>query len=217
MSSPFNRNKGGTAAVKAAPAKAAAAKVAKADADDPTKAEVVNLGEDKPLPTVDPFNAADPTGISAYKPIAFMDQLVLMHPTETGKMKTSANNAENPESEFVRFDIIALTVPQPPEDGTITRTPAVAKGDVFAVMNKDGDVETFEPYEVGERLDDVLVFNKPLVREGKKALDNGTSWILGRIKLGNKKQGQSPPVIIVAGDEEDKALYQEWRNAVAAR
>lgn len=191
--SPFDK-KGGTAtATKTAPAGKA-----KADDADPTTAEVTNVGEDKPITKGDPFNASDPTGISGYKPLFFMEQLVLMHPTETGWMKTSSNTPENPQSEYVRYDIIPLTVPE-----------------TFTFMNKDGEEETCEPYEVGERIEEVLVFNKPLVREGKKALDNGTAWLLGRITYGTKKAGQSKPVILVAGDDEDKALYQEWRTAAA--
>jgi hypothetical protein len=139
---------------------------------------------------------------------------VLMHPTDTGWMKTSSNTPENPQSEYVRFDIIPLTVP---EEGDLTRNPAIraADGNV-AVLNKDGDTETFEAYEVGERLDDVLIFNKPLVREGKNALDKGNPWMLGRITLGQKKAGQSPPVILVEGDEEDWALFEAWRASQKA-
>jgi len=208
MAGPFDKKKGGTAT---APAAAAS----KADNDDPTKAEVTNLGEDKPVPKGDPFgNVSDPSGVSGYKPGAFMGQLVLMHPTETGKMRTSANTGE-----FVRYDIIPLTVP---EEGAPTRNPATLGQDddgetVVTVLNKDGEVESFEAYEVGERIDDVLIFNKPLVREGKKALEKGTSWLLGRITLGTKKPGQSAPVILVAGDEEDKAIYQEWRAQAAKK
>ncbi|UJQ86573.1 hypothetical protein SEA_PENGUINLOVER67_51 [Mycobacterium phage PenguinLover67] len=205
--SPFDKKGGGTAT---------AAKPARSAPPD----EVTNAGSEDGAPAAtvkakgDPFgNVANPTGVSGYKPIAFMGQLVLMHATETGWMKTSSNTPENPQSEYVRFDIIPLTVP---EAGQLTRNPAVldADGNV-AVLNKDGDVETFDSYEVGERVDDVLIFNKPLVREGKKALDNGTAWVLGRIELGQKKQGQSPPVIIVAADEADQALFQEWRKAQA--
>ena len=213
MAGPFDKKKGGTAT-------AAAPAAAKAASDDPTQAEVTNLGEDKPVPKGDPFGSVgDPSGVSGYKPGAFMGQLVLMHPTETGWMKTSSNTPENPQSEYVRFDIIPLTVP---EEGAPVRNPAtLGQGDdgepVVTVLNKDGEVESFEAYDVGERLDDVLVFNKPLVREGKKAMEKGTSWLLGRITLGTKKPGQSAPVILVAGDDEDKAIYQEWRAAAAAK
>jgi hypothetical protein len=206
--SPFNKKAGGTATAAAPAAKAA-------DADDPTKADVTNLGEDKPIEKAkgSPFDASDPTGVSGYKPGSFMGQLVLMHPTETGWMKTSSNTPENPQSEYVRFDIIPLTVP---EVGAPTRNPATRddEGNV-TVLNKDGEVETFEAYDIGERLEDVLIFNKPLVREGKKALEKGTAWLLGRITLGSKKPGQSAPVILVAGDDDDKAIYQEWRAAAA--
>lgn len=186
--SPFDK-KGGNATATAP---------AKATSNGSDLPDAVNLGEDQPISKGDPFAAADPSGVSGYKPLYFLNQLVLMHPSEHGSMRTSSNTPENPESEFVRFDIIPLTVP-----------------DSFTFLNKDGDEETCEPYEVGERLEDILVFNKALVREGKKALDKGTAWLLGRIVKGNKKPGQSAPYILVAGSDEDKAIYQEWRNNAA--
>lgn len=200
MTSPFDKKKGGTATADPA---------TKAKANDPAAATVTKINGDA-APKGDPFgNVARPTGISGYKPIAFMGQLILMHPTETGWMKTSSNTAENPQSEYVRFDIVPLTVP---EQGQLSRNPAVLDEDgQVAVVNKDGDVETFEFYEVGQRLDDVLVFNKPLVREGKSALDKGNEWMLGRIELGQKKAGQSPPVILVDGSDEDWAMFETWR------
>lgn len=203
--SPFS--KGGGAAVVSPPP---AAKAASAKTDLPDT--VTNAGEDKPI-KADPFaNVSDPSGISGYKPLFFMGQLVLMHATETGWMKTTANNAEKPMSEFVRYDIIPLTRP---EAGEPTKLAVVDKGDVFSVLNKDGDVETCEPYDAGDRIDDVLVFNAPLVREGKKALDNGTTWVLGRITKGTAKANQSAPVILIAADDDDKALFQEWRASAA--
>lgn len=206
--SPFDKKSAGSTATASRPAPAAASR------DD--LPDATNVGESAPLSKTagaDPFSASDPTGISGYKPAFFLGQLVLMHPTEFGSMKTSSNTPENPTSDFVRFDIIALTVP---EAGNLSRNPVVAQGDVYAVLDKDGDTQTCEPYSVGERIDDVLVFNKPLVREGKKALDNGTAWLLGRITLGQKKQGQSAPTILVAGSDEDKVIYQEWRTAAMA-
>ncbi|QPX62162.1 hypothetical protein PBI_INDLOVU_47 [Mycobacterium phage Indlovu] len=201
--SPFN--KGGAAAT--APA-------AKAEAKKDDLPDATNLGEDKPISKGDPFAAADPAGISGFKMQYFLGQLILVHPTEHGSMKTSTNNSDKPESEFVRVDIIPLTVPEP---GQPTSQTSADIGDgQFAIINKDGDVEPFDAYEVGERLDDVLAFQQALVREFKKALDNGTAWLLGRLVKGNKKPGQSAPYILVAGSDEDKALYQEWRNKAAA-
>lgn len=208
--SPFNKGGAATASRSAAAAEPAKADLPGADA-------VTDVGESKPISKGDPFagGVSDPTGISGYKPIAFMGQMVLLHPTEHGTMKTSSNTPENPTSDFVRFDIIPLTVPQP---GNLTRTPAISDADGnVAVLNKDGDTETFEGYEVGERLDDVLVFNKPLVREGKKALENGTAWLRGRIQLGAKKPSQSPPVILAQLDEDDKGLYDEIMVEVRKR
>ena len=204
--SPFDK-KGGTAT---------AAKPPTARGELPT--EVSNAGDNGGTITAkakagDPFgNVGDPTGVSGYKPGAFMGQLVLMHATETGDMKTSSNTPENPTSPYVRFDIIPLTTPA---EGNPTRLEAARDGETVVVLNKDGEVEAFEAYEVGQRLDDVLIFNKPLVREGRKALDNGTAWVLGRITLGSKKPGQSPPVILVAADDDDRELFQAWRAAQA--
>ncbi|AXN53320.1 hypothetical protein PBI_THONKO_48 [Mycobacterium phage Thonko] len=210
--SPFNKKGGGTAT---------ASKTASKGSDMPD--EVTNIGEDEPTkvpaprkgdPFADNAGIADPSGVSGMKPIYFMGQLVLMHPTETGFMKTSSNTPENPQSEYVRFDIIPLTVP---EEGSVTRSPVVVQGDEYAVLNKDGEVETCEPYQIGERIEDVLVFNKPLVREGKRALDRDIPWLIGRIELGQKKVGQSPPVILVQATDEDKAIYAEVRKALAAK
>lgn len=191
--SPFDK-KGGGATATAAPAAAKAPAAKRDDLPDAT-----NLGEDKPISKGDPFAAADPTGIAGYKPGHFMNQLVLLHPTEAGSMKTTANKPGE-ESEYVRFDVIPLTLPEE-----------------FGFTNKYGEYEACEPFEVGERIEDCMFFNKPLVREGKKMLSNGTAWVLGRITKGNRKEGQDAPVILVAGSEEDKALYQEWRNAQAAK
>jgi hypothetical protein len=195
-SSPFA--KGGAATTEApAPAKAApkAAKPEAAAEDSPLDASPA--GSSAPIAgrPNDPFNAVAPSGVSGYKPLYFVNQLVLMHATETGSMKTSSNTPEKPTSEFVRFDIIPLTAPES-----------------FTFTNIYGDEETCEPYSPGERLDDVLIFNSALVREGKRMLDNGTHWILGRIVKGNRKEGQSAPYIIVEGDEEDQAIYQAWRE-----
>lgn len=194
-SSPFARG-GAVTSEAPAPATKAPAKEKAAKADD-GPLDASPAGSSAPIAgrPSDPFNAAAPSGVSGYKPLYFVGQLVLMHATETGSMKTSSNTAEKPTSEFVRFDIIPLTAP---EDFTFT--------------NIYGDEETCEPYSPGERLDDVLIFNSALVREGKRMLDNGTAWILGRIVKGNRKEGQSAPYIIVEGDEEDQAIYQAWRE-----
>lgn len=220
--SPFKQGGGAAATTKAAPAKAApaaapagrgksAGKVDPADLPD-----VTNAGEDTPISN-DPYAAADPTGVSGYKPLFFLGQLVLVHPTESGKMRTTSNTPENPESPYARVDIIPLTVPEPGTPST-SETVQITDGDevLFAALNKDGEVETCEPYEVGERLEDILVFNKALVREFNRALDKGTAWLLGRIVKGNKKPGQSAPYILVAGSDEDKELYAKWRQEMAA-
>lgn len=204
MSSPFSKKKGATATADTP-----------AGGSDPTTATVTKISGEAG-PKGDPFsNVASPSGISGYKPISFMGQLCLLHPTETGWMKTSSNTPDNPQSEYVRFDIIPLTAPKP---GTPTRSPAVLdeNGNV-AVLNNQGEIETFDAYEPGERIDDVLVFNRPLVREGKNALSKGNEWMLGRIELGQRKAGQSPPVILVEGDEDDWAVFEQWRAARRAK
>ena len=206
--SPF-AGKGGTAAKSTAAAAPAAKQQAPADLPDAT-----NMGEDAPVGN-DPYAASDPTGISALKPIAFMNQLVLLHPTKAGRMVTvNSGNEEDGKSPFAEFDLIPLTVPA--EGGTPTKEQPVRNGDEITVLNKDGDPETFDAYEVGERLDDLRFFNKPLVAEAEKALRKNVSWILGRITYGVKKPNQSRPIILVPGSDEDKALYQEWRKSVAS-
>lgn len=164
--SPFDK-KGGSATATKAP---------KADPMD-----AVNVGDDKPVGKGDPFAAADPAGVSGHKVADFLDQLVLVHPTETGTMSTSVDA----NSEYVRADFIPLTAPEGAE------------------------------YEAGERIDDVLVFQQALRREFNKALDNGTAWLLGRLVFGTKKAGQSAPYILVAGTDEDKAIYQAWKASAA--
>lgn len=190
--SPFNR--GGVAAA-SAPVAAPAAKDALPDP--------VNVGDDQPISKGDPFagGVADPTGVSGYKPIHFMDQLILMHPTEYGSMVTTTSTAAKPESEFIRADVIPLTVP--------------AAFDQF--VNGQGNVDPCEPYEAGQRLEDVMMFNQALVREGQRALQRGTAWILGRVTKGKAQKGRNAPVIIVAASDEDKAIYSSWRQAEAAK
>ena len=172
MSSPFDK-KGGTATA------TKARNGSKAPADLP---DVTNIGEDSPVGN-DPFAASDPSGISGVKISDFVGHLVLIHATETGRMVTSANKPGE-DSEFVRADIIPLTVP-----------------------------DTFEGDEcvAGERYDDVLLFQAALVREGKKALDKGIAWVIGRIEMGQAKKGKNAPYLLVPATDEDKALYQQWR------
>jgi hypothetical protein len=193
VSSPFNK-KGGTA-TKSAPADAAPA----AD-DNPRTAAVASVGEDsKPVAKADPFagGVADPGGTGGYKPGHFMGQLVLMHFTEVGRMKTvNSGNEEDGKSPFTRVDLIPLTLPE-----------------TFGFTNKYGEYEECDPFEVGERLDDNLFFNKPLVREGKRALDRQIAWVLGRIQKGARKEGQDAPVILVAATDEDKAIFEAWRQS----
>ncbi len=192
MSSPFNKKKAaGSTATAEAPAKAAPAN------DDPRTADVASMGTDEVIKG-DPFAAgvADPGGTGGYKPGHFMNQLVLIHFTEVGRMKTvNSGNEEDGKSPFTRCDLIPLTLPEEP--GKFT--------------NKYGEVEEADPFEVGERLDDNLFFNKPLVREGKRALDRGIPWVLGRITKGQRKEGQDAPVILVAATDEDKAIFEQWR------
>lgn len=170
--SPFDK-KGGTAT--------AARPSAKANDDLP---DVTNVGDDSPLSS-DPFDAADPSGISGVKISDFVDHLVLIHATETGRMVTSANKPGE-DSEFVRCDLIPLTVP-----------------DTF-----DGD-----ECVAGERYDDVLLFQAALVREGKKALDRKIPWLIGRIEMGQAKKGKNAPYLLVKATDEDKAIYAAWRKA----
>lgn len=208
MPSPFDKSKNRTAAASTAGATATATE----DAPAPKAAlpDAAAFSGDDPVSS-DPYNAADPTGISGYKPIAFMNQLVLIHPTHAGRMVTvNSGNEEDGKSPYCEVDLIPLTVPT--EGGTPTKEAMVVREDTYVVLNKDGDEEAFEAYEVGERLNDLRFFNKPLVAEADKAIKRGTNWILGRITYGNKKPNQSRPIILVAASDEDKALYAEWRK-----
>lgn len=196
MSSPFNKKSGNTATATKDAAPAAT------DAD-PRTAAVASVGEDnKPVAKADPFagGVADPGGSGGYKPGHFMGQLVLMHFTEVGRMKTvNSGNEEDGKSPFTRVDLIPLTLP-----------------DEFGFTNKYGEYEECDPFAVGERLDDNLFFNKPLVREGKRALDRQIAWVLGRIQKGARKEGQDAPVILVAATDEDKAIFEAWRQQGAS-
>ncbi|QWY84393.1 hypothetical protein SEA_KNOCKER_51 [Mycobacterium phage Knocker] len=202
MSSPFNKKKGGTATAE------------KPTADDLATGEVANVGEENTAPAAkaDPFagGIADPSGISGLKPIAFMNQLVALHAVETGRRVTAnSGNEEDGKSPYAVFDLIPITVPE--EGGEPTKEKPVRRGDEVVVLNKDGDPESFEAYEVGERLDDLMFFNKPLVAEAAKALRKGHQWVLGRITYGEKKPNQSRPIILRVATPEDKALFEEWR------
>lgn len=199
--SPFDK-KGGAATATAPAAKAAPAKASgNTKADPASLPDATPMGGDKPIAKkgASPFDApAAPAGVAGYKPGHFMGQLVLMHCTEHGSMKTAYSTEEKPKQEFVKVDVIPLTLPEE-----------------FGFTNKFGEYEPCEPFEVGDRLDDLMFFNGPLVREGKRMLDRDISWILGRIVKGERKQGQDAPVMIVPADEEDQAIYNEWRAAAA--
>lgn len=193
--SPFDKKGGSTAtATKAAPA-------AKAKADAASLPDATPMGEDKPIAKkgASPFDApAAPAGIAGYKPLHFLDQLILMHTTEHGSMRTAYSTEEKPKQEFVKVDVIPLTLP-----------------DEFGFTNKFGEYEACEPFEVGDRLDDLMFFNGPLVREGKRMLDRDISWVLGRIVKGERKPNQDAPVMIVPANEDDQAIYNEWRASAA--
>jgi hypothetical protein len=169
VSSPFAKKSAGSTATATAPAA------------DPKTAAVASVGEDnKPVAKADPF----------------MGQLVLLHFTEEGRMKTvNSGNEEDGKSPFCRVDVIPLTLPDEP--GKFT--------------NKYGEVETEDPFEVGQRLDDNLFFNKPLVREAKRAIERKLDWVIGRIDKGPRKEGQDAPVILKEATAEDMAIFEAWR------
>ncbi|AGT12785.1 hypothetical protein PHELEMICH_48 [Mycobacterium phage Phelemich] len=201
--SPFDK-KGGAAATAAPAKKAAPAAAAKAatKADPASLPDAAPMGSDTPIAKkgASPFDTpAAPAGITGYKPLHFLNQLVLIHTTEHGAMKTAYSTVEKPLQEFVKVDLIPLTLPEE-----------------FGFTNKFGEYEACEPFEVGDRLDDLMFFNGPLVREGKRMLDRNISWVLGRIAKGERKPNQDAPVIIVPATEEDQAIYNEWRAAAQA-
>ena len=200
MPSPFDKKSGSTATATAAPAAKASA-----PADLPGPVGKSDIGPEKTGAKSDPFgNIADASGISGLKSSFFLGQMVLLNAVEHGYRTTTVSKLGE-QSEYVRFNIVPLTVPEPGAANAHTVT--VNEEGNFQILNKDGDVETCEPYEVGERLEDVLIYNAPLIREGKKALDKGVTWIRGRIVKGNKKPGQSAPYILKALDEDDVDIY----------
>ena len=205
MPSPFDKKKPAAAAPTSGPASSGVATAPPPPAALPDAAAFSDDADD-------PYNAADPSAMSGYKPISFMNQLVLIHPIDTGRMKTkNSGKEEDGKSPYAKIDLIPLTTP---EAGTTpTKDKMVARGDAFVVLNKDGDEEEFEPYEIGERLEELVVFNKPLVASVASAKRKGNNWILGRITRGEAKEGQSVPIILVAASAEDKAYYQQWRQS----
>ena len=195
MSSPFDK-KGGTAT---APAKKAAPAAGRAKANPADLPDAAPMGGDAPIARkgASPFDTpAAPGGVTGYKPLHFLNQLVLIHCTEHGEMKTAYSTAEKPMQEFIKVDVIPMTLPEE-----------------FGFTNKFGEYEACEPFEVGDRLDDLMFFNGPLVREGKRMLDRNIAWVLGRIVKGDRKANQDAPVMIVAATEEDQAIYNAWREA----
>lgn len=202
MSSPFNKGK--STATASAPAAQAAAGEAPGLPAPETKG---GPGEKSTGAKSDPFgNIQDAQGISGLKSSAFLGQMVLMHAKETGEMTTSVKREDGKPSPFCRVDLVPLTVPQP---GAVNGQTATLNDEgLIQILDKDGDVETFEAYALGEKLEDVLLFNAPLIREAKGALEKGITWKRGWIVKGNKKPGQSAPYILKAleGDE-DIAIY----------
>jgi len=210
MPSPFDKKK--TAAAPAATAVAEAPAAAPAELPGPVgKADV---GPDKVGAKSDPFgNIADASGISGYKSAFFLGQIVLLNATEHGHMNTTVSKPGE-QSEYVRFNIVPLTIPVAGTANAFTTT--VDDDGNYQILNKDGEIETCEPYALGERLEDVLIYNAPLIREGVKALNKGTTWIRGRIVKGNKKPGQSAPYILKALDENDIEEYNAGLEAARA-
>ncbi|AHJ88343.1 hypothetical protein Hosp_041 [Mycobacterium phage Hosp] len=208
MPSPFDKKSGSTATAPAAPA-----------AEAPGLPAPETKGDGAPKSTgakADPFgNVQDATGISGLKSSAFLGQMVLMHAKETGEMSTSVKREDGKPSPFARVDIIPLTVPEP---GAVNGQTATLNDEgLIQILDKDGDVQTFEAYELGEKLEDVLLFNAPLIREAKGALEKGVTWKRGWIVKGNKKPGQSAPYILKALEEDDIEVYNRGLEAARAR
>lgn len=210
MPSPFDKKSGSTATAPAAAAPAAEA---------PGLPAPETKGDGAPKSTgakADPFgNVQDATGISGLKSSAFLGQMILMHAKETGEMSTSVKREDGKPSPFARCDIIPLTVPEP---GAVNGQTATLNDEgLIQILDKDGDIQTFEAYELGEKLEDVLLFNAPLIREAKGALEKGITWKRGWIVKGNKKPGQSAPYILKALEEDDIEVYNRGLEAARAR
>lgn len=65
----------------------------------------------------------------------------------------------------------------------------------------------------GETEEDILVFQRPLVRALKKVLEGANPFLLGRLGKGNAKPGQSAPYIFEIPDEDDIVLAQQFLAA----
>lgn len=114
----------------------------------------------------DPF-ALPSSGGGDYKFTEFLGELLLVRPTEAGVMPTKID----PESEFVRVDVIRL------------------------------DNEN-------EQVEDLIVFASALIRTFKAVLRGDNEWVLGRLQMGEAKNGKNAPYILTQPGSEDIALAQ---------
>lgn len=192
--SPFNKGGGVIAAATPPPP----APVSAASVLD----QVASVGNDAPVSPGDPFaGVAGPSGMSGYKPLYFLGQLMLFHPTESGTMATTSSTPEKPTSDYVKADFILLTAPETFDN----------------FVNGHGVVEECEPYAPSDRLDDVLVFNAALVNEGQKSLKKGIPWKLVRIVKGDAKKGRNAPLLMVEASDADKAFFEQWKLTPEAK
>lgn len=150
---PFDQKKAGGTAT----ATKGRASLAVANGDEPPST---------PPRSGDPF--ALPTGGGGdYKFTEFLGELLLVKPFEAGTMATKID----PESEFVRVDVVRL------------------------------DNEN-------EQVGDLIVFASALIRTLKTVLRGDNEWVLGRLQMGEAKNGKNAPYILTQPTAEDISRAQ---------
>ena len=59
-----------------------------------------------------------------------------------------------------------------------------------------------------EQVEDLLVFQSALIRNLKKVLRGPNEWVLGRLEMGEEKNGKNAPYILTQPSAEDISLAQ---------
>lgn len=65
----------------------------------------------------------------------------------------------------------------------------------------------------GETEEEMLIFQRPLVRALKKVHEGANPYLLGRLGKGTARQGQSAPYIFEVPEQEDITLAQQYLAA----
>ncbi len=69
-------------------------------------------------------------------------------------------------------------------------------------------VDTIRLDNENERVDDLLVFGTALIRTFKSVLRGDNEWVLGRLEMGEAKNGKNAPYILTQPAADDIALAQ---------